>query len=69
MSDVTIIGTGNMARGIASRAIAAGRSVQVLAHKDRAKAEALAAELGGSIATGVLGDEVTGAIVIPGGLP
>ncbi|WP_422936538.1 NADPH-dependent F420 reductase [Sinomonas sp. P47F7] len=65
MSDITIIGTGNMARGIASRALAAGRSVQVLAHADRAKAEAFAAELGGSAAVGVLGDEITGAIVIP----
>jgi hypothetical protein len=65
MSDITIIGTGSMARGIASRAIAAGKSVQLLAHEDKAKAEALASELGGTVTTGVLGDEVTGAIVIP----
>ncbi|MFF2677835.1 NADPH-dependent F420 reductase [Arthrobacter koreensis] len=65
MTDLTIIGTGNMARGLAARAVAAGRSVQLLAHEDRAKAEALAAELGGTITPGVLGDELTGAMVIP----
>lgn len=65
MSDITIIGTGNMARGIAARAIAGGRSVQLLAHEDKAKADALAAELGGDISTGVLGDSITGSIVIP----
>lgn len=65
MSDITIIGTGNMAHGLASVALAAGRGVQILAHEDRAKAEALAAELGGRSTAGVLGDEITGAIVIP----
>lgn len=68
MSDITIIGTGSMARGIASRAIAGGRSVQLLAHEDRAKANALAAELGGDstglVTTGVLGDAISGSIVI-----
>lgn len=66
MTDITIIGTGNMARGLATRAIAGGKSVQLLAHDDKAKADALAAELGGQVTTGVLGDgEVTGSIVIP----
>jgi predicted dinucleotide-binding enzyme len=65
MSDITIIGTGSMARGIASRAVAAGKSIQLLAHEDRAKAEALADELGGTVAPGVLGDDITGALVIP----
>ncbi|MFQ6155808.1 NADPH-dependent F420 reductase [Micrococcus luteus] len=65
MSDITIIGTGSMARGIASRAVAAGKSIQLLAHEDRAKAETLADELGGTVAPGVLGDDITGAIVIP----
>ncbi|GAA2202250.1 NADPH-dependent F420 reductase [Sinomonas flava] len=65
MTDITIIGTGNMARGLASRAIAAGRSVQLLAHEDKAKAEALANELGSGVTTGVLGDSVEGQIVIP----
>jgi predicted dinucleotide-binding enzyme len=65
MTDITIIGTGNMARGLASRAIAAGRSVQLLAHEDKAKAESLAGELGSGVTTGVLGDSVEGQIVIP----
>lgn len=65
MTDLTIIGTGNMACGLAARAVAAGRSVQLLAHEDRAKAEALATELGGTITPGVLGDQLTGAMVIP----
>ena len=42
--DITIIGTGNMARGIATRALEGGHGVTVLG-TDRAKAEALAAEL------------------------
>ena len=65
MTDVTIIGTGNMARGLATRAIAGGKSVQLLAHDDKAKADALAAELGGQVTTGVVGDELSGDIVIP----
>ncbi|GAB3271810.1 NADPH-dependent F420 reductase [Sinomonas notoginsengisoli] len=65
MSDITIIGTGNMARGLASRALAAGKSVQLLAHEDKAKAEALASKLGGSASAGVLGDAIEGSIVIP----
>jgi predicted dinucleotide-binding enzyme len=65
MTDITIIGTGNMARGLATGALAGGKTVQVLAHDDKAKADALAAELGGKATTGVLGDFVTGSIVIP----
>ena len=65
MSDITIIGTGNMARGLVSRAVTGGKSVQLLAHEDKAKADALAAELDGDITTGVVGDELTGGIVIP----
>ncbi|HEV7215193.1 MAG TPA: NAD(P)-binding domain-containing protein [Chloroflexota bacterium] len=65
MTDITIIGTGNMARGLAARALAAGKSIQLLAHEDKAKADALASELGGQISTGVLGEAVAGSIVIP----
>lgn len=65
MTDITIIGTGNMARGLATRAIAAGKTVQLLAHKDKAKAQTLAAELGGKVTTGVVGDELTSDLVIP----
>ena len=42
--NVTIIGAGNMARGIATRLVAGGHSV-ALVGKDREKAEALAADL------------------------
>ena len=65
MTDITIIGTGNMARGLTARAIAAGKSVQLLAHEDKSKADALAAELGGQVSTGVLGEELTSDLVIP----
>ncbi|MFE4835323.1 NADPH-dependent F420 reductase [Arthrobacter sp. NPDC056691] len=65
MTDITIIGTGNMARGLATRAIAGGKSVQLLAHEDKGKADALAAELEGQVTTGVVGDDLSGDIVIP----
>ena len=41
--DITIIGTGNMARGIATRALAGGKPSRCWA--PRAKAQALAGEL------------------------
>ena len=44
-----------MARAIASRAIAAGIQVQLLAHEDKAKADALSSDLGGQVSTGVAG--------------
>ena len=65
MTDITIIGTGNMARGIASRAVAGGKTVQLLAHEDKAKADSLAAELGGQVSAGTVGDAITGSIVVP----
>ena len=65
MADITIIGTGNMARGLATRALAGGKTVQLLAREDKAKADALAAELGGQVTAGVVGDQLSGAIVIP----
>jgi hypothetical protein len=65
MTDITIVGTGNMARGLAVRAIAAGKSIQLLAHDDKAKADSLASELGGQVSTGVVGEELTSNLVIP----
>src|SRR3954454_21089270 len=53
--DITIIGTGNMARGIATRALAGGHSVTLLG-TDKSKAEALAAELPGDAHAGQAGD-------------
>ena len=63
MTDITIIGSGNMARAIGLRAVAAGRSVQVL---DRSpdNAAKLAAELGSNTASGGLGDVPEGDIVV-----
>jgi hypothetical protein len=55
MSAVTILGSGNMARGIATRALAGGNPVQILA-RDSAEAASLAGELGGSATSGALGD-------------
>ena len=63
MTDITIIGSGNMARGIGTRAVAAGRSVQIL-DRDIAKADALASELGGVVTSGVLGSGIDGDIVV-----
>jgi predicted dinucleotide-binding enzyme len=44
--DVTIIGTGNMARGIGSRVLAGGHNLTVVG-KDEQSADAVASELGG----------------------
>ena len=63
MTDITIIGSGNMARGIGTRAVAAGRSVQIL-DRDIDKAEALASELGSTVTSGVLGSAIDGGIVV-----
>ena len=57
---ITIVGTGNMARGIATRALAGGNDVRLVG-TERAKAEALAGELGGSAKAG---DRVEGEVVV-----
>jgi 8-hydroxy-5-deazaflavin:NADPH oxidoreductase len=57
---ITIVGTGNMARGIATRALAGGHDV-TLVGTEREKAESLASELGGSAKAG---DAVGGDIVV-----
>lgn len=63
MSDITIIGSGNMARAIGTRAVAAGRQVQIL---DRIPDHAarLAAELGANTASGGLSEIPDGDIVV-----
>jgi len=61
--DVTIIGTGNMARGIATRILAGGHSVTLLG-TDAGKAEALAAELDGDVRSGRSGDPLAGDVVV-----
>jgi 8-hydroxy-5-deazaflavin:NADPH oxidoreductase len=61
--DVTIIGTGNMARGIATRVLAGGHAVTLLG-TSRANAEALAAELDGDVRSGQSGDPIAGDVVV-----
>ena len=61
--DITIIGTGNMARGIATRAVAGGHDVTLLG-TEKAKAEALAQDLAGQIRAGELGDPIAGDVVV-----
>lgn len=61
--DITIIGTGNMARGIATRALAGGHSVTLLA-RESAKAESLAGELSGDVHAGTVGDALGGDVVV-----
>ena len=61
--DITIIGTGNMARGIATRALAGGNTVTLLG-TEAAKAQALAGELSGDVRTGTVGDPISGDVVV-----
>jgi predicted dinucleotide-binding enzyme len=61
--DITIIGTGNMARGIATRALEGGHGVTLLGTA-KAKAEALAQELPGEARAGEVGDPLSGNVVV-----
>jgi predicted dinucleotide-binding enzyme len=61
--DITIIGTGNMARGIATRALARGHTVTLLG-TESGKAEALAGELSGDARGGAFGDALVGDVVV-----
>jgi predicted dinucleotide-binding enzyme len=61
--DITIIGTGNMARGIATRALAGNHSVTLLGTETE-KAEALAGELSGDVRAGRVGDPLSGDVVV-----
>ena len=63
MTDITIIGSGNMARAIGTRAVAAGRSLQILSRSPEHAAK-LAAELGADTTSGGLGDIPEGDIVV-----
>ena len=62
MSSISIIGLGNMARAQAGRALAGGNTVEIIG-RDRAKAEELAATLGGAT-VGTAGTAPAGDIVI-----
>jgi 8-hydroxy-5-deazaflavin:NADPH oxidoreductase len=63
--DITIIGTGNMARGVASRALAGGHNLTVVG-KDSESAQAVAADIGGdgSVKTAVTGEPLEGDVVV-----
>jgi 8-hydroxy-5-deazaflavin:NADPH oxidoreductase len=61
--DITIIGTGNMARGIATRALAGGNAVTLLGTATE-KAQALAAQLDGDVRAGQVGDPLAGDVVV-----
>jgi len=61
--DITIIGTGNMARGIATRALAGGHAVTLLG-TSLEKAQALADELSGEVRAGTVGDSLSGEVIV-----
>ena len=63
MSNISIIGTGNMARTIGALAVAGGNTVEVIG-RDQSKAAELAKTLGGSTTTGQFGAVPAGDIVI-----
>ena len=60
---ISILGTGNMARGLAVRFAAAGHGV-TLAARDPAKARAIAADLGQAIRAGTLADAADAAEIV-----
>jgi 8-hydroxy-5-deazaflavin:NADPH oxidoreductase len=64
--DVTIIGTGNMARGVGSRVLKGGHRLTVVG-KDRERAEGVVNDLGdagGEVSTAVSGDPIEGDVVV-----
>jgi predicted dinucleotide-binding enzyme len=66
--DVTIVGTGNMARAIGTRLLSGGHNVTVIG-KDEEKAAGAAEELraaadGGSVSTGTSGEGIAGDVVV-----
>jgi predicted dinucleotide-binding enzyme len=63
MSNISIIGTGNMARTIGELAVAGGNTVEVIG-RDQSKAADLAKDLGGSTTAGEFGAVPVGDIVI-----
>ena len=60
---VTIIGTGNMARGVGSRVLAGGHELTVMG-KDEERARAVADELNGDVRTAVSGDPLDADVVV-----
>ncbi len=63
MGNISIIGTGNMARTIGALAVAGGNTVEIMG-RDQTKAADLAKELGGGTTTGQWGAVPAGDIVV-----
>ncbi len=63
MSSISIIGLGNMARALATRALDGGNTVELIG-RDPAKAALLASELGAGVTTRAMGAVPAGDIVI-----
>lgn len=63
MSNISIIGSGNMARVIGTRALKGGNTVEIIG-RDASKAAALVGELGNGATAGTWGSVPTGEIVI-----
>lgn len=63
MTDITIIGTGNMGRALGTRAAAAGKSVQII-DREPDRARELSGQLGASVTAGAEGDAPAGDIVV-----
>jgi 8-hydroxy-5-deazaflavin:NADPH oxidoreductase len=61
--NITIIGPGNMGRGIGTRAVAGGHEVQIIG-SDPEQAQALAEELGSGTTAGGPDDDLTGELVV-----
>jgi predicted dinucleotide-binding enzyme len=61
--EITIIGTGNMARGLASRALAGGHTVTLLGTEVE-KSQGLADELSGDVRAGTVGDPLSGDVLV-----
>jgi NADPH-dependent F420 reductase len=61
--EITIIGTGNMARGIGTRLLAGGHRVTLLG-TSADKARELADELSGEVGAGTVGDQLQGEVVV-----
>jgi 8-hydroxy-5-deazaflavin:NADPH oxidoreductase len=63
MSNISIIGTGNMARTIGALAVASGSTVEIIG-RDQSKVAQLAQDLGASATTGEFGAVPAGDVVI-----
>ena len=62
MTTISIVGAGNVARGIATRAVAAGDDVQLLV-RNQEQGNALAGEFGEGVTTGMIGGPIDGELV------